>query len=158
MSCESGLFELRAALSTGLSVGLLLLNPHIESKTSFKAAEKCFCLSLAEPLTTFPKHFVARVVVSFEASFIFPLSSCVFLFHTNHFFFFFSSVSWNFNQLFKSIHSVLYSHLIIHGVSENENIQDRKTTKALSSISTSRSLVKSCSNTKNALKHHQMVY
>lgn len=74
------------------------------------------------------------------------------------FFYFFSSVSWNFNQLFKSIHSVLYSHLIIHGVSENENIQDRKTTKALSSISTSRSLVKSCSNTKNALKHHQMVY
>lgn len=46
---------------------------------------KCFCLSLAEPLTTFPKHYIACVLVSFGASFIFSpsLSLRVSLSNTN---------------------------------------------------------------------------
>lgn len=112
---ESSLFELRNVLLTGLPVGLLQLNPHIKLKTSFKGAEECFCLSLAEPLTTFLKPCMAGILVSFEASLILSL----FHRHTN---IFLKSVEMLVNGINYSFQS--YSFCIpvqfIHWVLENE--------------------------------------
>lgn len=45
--CESGLFELTTALLTGLSVGLLSLNPRIKSKTSLWGGREVFLLIIS---------------------------------------------------------------------------------------------------------------